>query len=498
MGATEVLEQTRVGWWAGTEANDPLSALTGSLLRAEMRSRCPGLSPLLVYGAPVSWTGPGFTGEPSAPHDEDDGGLARSGVDLLVASGSPEVGGAELAQVLADAGTPAVAVAPEESWGLEPHRSVGSPFAVPEPVLLAPRHLPRSLLEARAAYLRVAEGLPDCYVLVEQTIWSSGGGLPSGGGLFSRGGLSEGGLSPEDGVLPADLELALRRLAEGAGGAGRPAEVVWLSPGPLAEDPKTESVLRERRAEDEEGRHQPEDWPGYAWRPLPGLRVTNPVDVAAAVAGAGAVLAHSGALMALAWALGVPHVALGPEESAPSAFAAWTGDASALAADPGEIVATIPNIFARTGKPPGFKRLEATLDQALDESAETLKKAAADASANGRGRESGPAAEARLHELQAVNDALRQRLAAERLRFGERAALLEKAANTSVESAIKAVHGQDLIVRRRLEVAEKELRRLQEETAAQQAELRAIHGSMAMRALTPARGFYDRLRKAPR
>ena len=106
--------------------------------------------------------------------------------------------------------------------------------------------------------------------------------------------------------------------------------------------------------------------------------------------------------------------------------------------------------------------------------------------------------EARLHELQAVNNALRQRLAAERLRFGERAALLEKAANTSVESAIKAVHGQDLIVRRRLEVAERELRRLQEETAAQQAELRAIHGSMAMRALTPARDFYDRLRKAPR
>ena len=158
----------------------------------------------------------------------------------------------------------------------------------------------------------------------------------------------------------------LRAPADG----GAPAEVVWLSPGALVEDPKAESALRERRAEDEEGRYQPEDWPGNPWRPQPELRVTNPVDVAAAVAAAGVVVAHSGALMALAWALGVPHVALGPEESAPSAFAAWTGDASALAADPGEIVATIPNIFARTGKPPGFKRLEATLDQALDESAE--------------------------------------------------------------------------------------------------------------------------------
>jgi hypothetical protein len=476
MGVTEVLEHTRVGWWTGTEANDPLAALTGSLLRAEMRSRCPGLSPVLVYGAPVSWPDPGFTGEPSARREADaDGEQQALDVDVFVASGSPEVGGKELARSLAVAGTPGVAVAPEEGWGLEPHRSVGSPFAVPEPVLLAPRHLPRPLLEARAAYLRVVEGLPTCYVLVERSVLSSGGA-----------------------GLPADLELALKRLAEGAG-EGAPCEVVWLSPGPLVEDASVEAALRERRAETEEGRHQPEDWPGHPGRPQLELRVTNPVDVAAAVAAAGAVVARSGSMMALAWALGVPHVALGPEESPPSAFAAWTGDASALAADPAEIVATIPNIFARTGQPPGFKRLEATLDQALDESAETLKKTAADVSTNGRGKQgAGPASESRLQELQAVNDALRQRLAAERLRFGERAALLEKAANTSVESAIKAVHGQDLIVRRRLEAAEKELRRLQEETAVQQAELRAFHGSVTMRALSPARGFYERLRKAPR
>ena len=467
MGETKVLERTRVGWWAGTEAKDPLAALSGSLLRAEMGSRCPGLSLVLVSGAERSWSDPGFTGEPVA---EGERGQA---IDVFVASGSSEGRGAELAQVLAEAGIPGVAIAPEEDWGLEPHRSVGSPFAIPEPALLAPRHFPRSVLDGRAAYLRVVEGLPDCYVLVERSV-----------------------LSTDDGAVPADLELALRRLAEGAGG-GAPAEVVWLSPGSLAEDPQLESALRERRAETEEGRYQPEDWPGHPWRHQPELRVTNPLDVAAAVAGAGAVLAHSGALMALAWALGVPHVALGPEESAPSAFAAWTGDASALAADPGEIVATIPNIFARTGRPPGFKRLEATLDQALDESAELLKKTAADVSTSGRRPPgAGLALEARLQELQSVNEALRRRLAAERLRFGERAALLEKAANTSVDSAIKAVHGQDLIVRRRLEVAEKELRRLQEETAVQQAELRAIHGTATMRALAPARDFYERLRKA--
>jgi len=474
MGVKEVLEHTRVGWWAGTEANDPLAALTAALLRAELRSRCPGLSPILVSATPGSWAEPGFTGEPSVTCQANRAGAADFlDLDVFVVSGSCEGGGTKMAQVLAESGTPGVAVAPEQDWGLEPHRSVGSPFAVPEPVLLAPRHLPAPLLEARGAYMRVVEGLPKHYVLVEGTVASS-----------------------EDGVLPADLDLALKRLAEGAGGDGSVAEVVWLSPARLTEDPKAEGALRQRRAETEEGRYQPEDWPGYPWRPQHEIRVTSPVDVAAVVASAGAVVAHSGAMLALAWALGVPHVALGPEESPPSAFAAWTGDASALAADPAEIIATIPNIFARTGRPPGFKRLEATLDQSLDESAEILKKTAADVSTNGRGSEGlSPAMEARIQELQAVNDALRQRLGAERLRFGERAALLEKAANTSVESAIKAVHGQDLIVRRRLEVMEKELRRLQEETAEQQAELRAIHGTAEM---TPARGFYERLRKAPR
>ena len=369
MGRRDVLEHTRVGWWAGTEPGNPLAALSGSLLRAEMRARCPGLAPVLVYSAPPFWGEPGFTGEPAAfgstnrgggdhTYGIDAHGIDIHGIDIFVASGSPEGGARETAQTLTEAGTPTVAVAPEEGWGLEPHRSVGSPFAVPEPLLLAPRHLPRRLLEARAAYLRVVEGLPERYVLVEQSVLSSG-----------------------DTAIPADLELALTRLAEGAGGGGGPAEVVWLSPGPLGDDPKVEAALRQRRAEAEEGRYQPEDWPGYPWRPHPELRVTNPVDVAAAVAAAGVVVAHTGAMMSLAWALGVPHVALGTEESPPSAFAAWTGDASALAADPGEIVATIPNIFARTGRPPGSKRLEATLDQSLDDSAEILKKTAADVSA---------------------------------------------------------------------------------------------------------------------
>jgi hypothetical protein len=474
MGQKEVVEHTRVAWWAGTEADDPLAALTGSLLRAEMRSRCPGLSPLLVHGTPPAWSVPGFTGERAALWQVDDlAGEHDRPVDVFVASGNPEGGGARAAEVLGSAGALTVAVAPEEGWGFEPHLTVGSPFAVPEPALLAPRHFSLPLLEARCAYLRVVEGLPEHYVLVERGV------LPA-----------------DDRAVPADLELALSRLAEGAGAAGRPAEVVWLSPGPLCDDPEAEAALQERRAEAEEARYQPEEWPGHPWRPQPELRVTSPVDVVAAVAGAGAVLAHSGAMLALAWALGVPHVALGPEESPPSAFAAWTGDASALAADPAQIVATIPNIFARTGRPPGFKRLEATLDQSLDESADALKKTVADASAGRPDSQGLGALDARLHELQAVNEALRQRLAAERLRFGERAAQLEKAANTSVEAAIKAVHGQDLIVRRRLELAEKEMRRLQEETAVQQAELRAIHGTMTMRVLSPARGAYERFRKA--
>jgi hypothetical protein len=204
-------------------------------------------------------------------------------------------------------------------------------------------------------------------------------------------------------------------------------------------------------------------------------------------------------MMALAWALGTPHVALAGEGSPASNFAAWTGDASALAHDGAELVATIDNIFARRGTPLGLKRLEATLDQSLDDAAANLVKKAAGASPDGSSAAAAMSEAAwheRAQELQAVNEALRQRLAVERLRFGERAALLEKAASTSVESAIKAVHGQDVIVRRRLEQTEKEMHRLQEETALQQAELRAIHASLTMRAFGPARAWYERVRGA--
>ena len=242
--------------------------------------------------------------------------------------------------------------------------------------------------------------------------------------------------------------------------------------------------LATRRAETEEGRHQPEDWPGHPDRPRLGLRVANPLDLAAAVAGAEAVVARTGAMMALAWALGTPHVAVAGEDSPPSHFAAWTGDASALVHDGAELVATLDNIFARRGRPPGLRRLEATLDQSLDDAAANLEKTVAATGPGGPETAMSAAAwQERAQELEAVNDALRQRLATERLRFGERSALLENAANTSVESAIKAVHGQDVIVRRRLEQTEKEMRRLQEETARQQAELRAIHASLTMRAL---------------
>jgi uncharacterized protein with PIN domain len=86
-------------------------------------------------------------------------------------------------------------------------------------------------------------------------------------------------------------------------------------------------------------------------------------------------------------------------------------------------------------------------------------------------------------------------MAAERLRFGERAALLEQTAHTTVESAIKAVHGQDVMLRRRLEETEKEMRRLQEETAVQQAELRAIHQTLSWRALAPLRQWYGKVGK---
>jgi hypothetical protein len=478
MALTRALQYLRVGWWAGGEPSDPLAALAGSLLRAEMAARCPGLRPVLVHGAlgSWSWVEPGFTGEPVA--ELTWAGEQPAPLDLLIASGRADPGGAKLSHALAQRGTLTIAVAPGPSWGLQPAWSVGPPFAVPEPTVLAARHLPGPLLEARGAFLRAVEGLPERYVLVE-------------GALLERG----------DGEVPArpDLERALACLAEAAGDE-RPAEVVRLAPGPLcADDPVVQSVLAQRRAEAEEARHQAEDWPGRPERPRLPLRVTNPLDLAAAVAGASAVVAGSGALMALAWALGAAHVALAAEGSPASDFAAWTGDASALAEQPTDVVGTVDNILGRRGRPPGLNRLEATLDQALDEAASNLVEAApAPGDAGAAGLRDEVSVRERLHELEAVNEALRLRLAAERLRFGERAALLEKAASTTVESAIKAVHGQDVIIRRRLEQTEKEMRRLQEETAVQQAELKAIYGTLTMRAITPARHLYGRLRKAAR
>jgi len=471
MAASNALQHLRVGWWAGPEPSDPLAALCGTVLRTEISSRCPGIKPVLAYGEPGSWSAPGFTGEPVASLAEDKAG---PGFDLLVASASPEPGGTKLAHALAEEGALTVAVAPRESWGLDARLSIGAPFAVPEPAVLAPRHLGRALLEGRLAYLRVVEGLSRNYVLVEGAIFEKWGQPPAG-----------------------DLEMALQRLAEEATGE-RPAEIVRLAPGQLCDDAEVEAVLRERRAETEEGRNQAEDWPGDPGRARLPLRVTNPVDVAAAVAGASAVVAASGALMALAWSLGVPHVAIAGEESAAKDFSAWTGDTSSVVDSPGEMVAVVGNIFARRGRPVGLRRLEATLDQSLDESASNLEKMAAEVATSEHGRYSRVSPEERAHELEAVNESLRQRLAAERLRFGERAALLEKAAHTTVESAIKAVHGQDVVVRRRLEQTEKEMRRLQEETAVQQAELRAIYRSATMRALTPARELYGRLRRALR
>jgi hypothetical protein len=221
------------------------------------------------------------------------------------------------------------------------------------------------------------------------------------------------------------------------------------------------------------------------------------LDLAAAVANAGAVVARSGALMALAWALGIPHVAIAEEGTPASDFAAWTGDTGAVVAGPSGLAMTVDNIFARRGRPPGLNRLEATLDQSLDQAAMNLEEAASKLGDMGEGR-SPAAAEARLAEVAAANDALRQRLAAERQRFGERAALLEKAAETSVEAAIRASRGQDLVLRRQLEETEREMRRLQEETAVQRAELRAIYATRAWKTLTPAREFYGRVRKMGR
>lgn len=471
----------RTGWWAQGELSSPLDALRGVLLRAEVKARWSAFAPVLVHQGTAGWRSPGFTGEPVCLHSGDDlGPTSPSGFDILVASGQAAGQGKKVAAALGELGTELVAVAPGPDWGLEPEAAnIGPPFGVPEPTLLAARHFARPMLDSRAAYLRVVEGLPRHYVLVE-------------------GSLLGGGRRPWHG--PEPLELALSKLGQRARGAGdhRPAEVVALAPQEWSADPEVAGVLRSRRAEAYQAAHLAEDWPGDPERPRLPLRVESPLDLAAAVAGAGAVVAESGALMALAWALGVPHAAIGPEGSAASDFAAWTGDASALVDGPAGLEATTDNIFARGGRPLGLKRLEATVDQALDQATANLQGTAAKLSGTDGQPPTRSALEARLAELSTANDALRQRLAIERQRFGERSLLLEQAASTTVESAIKAYRGQDVIVRRQLEEALREMRRLQDETAVQQAELRDIHGTKAWQVLMPARQAYGRLRRLGR
>ncbi|MGC8626282.1 MAG: hypothetical protein ACP5VR_01805 [Acidimicrobiales bacterium] len=517
MSSATTLQQVRVGWSAYAEMGDPLATLAGWLLRQELASRLPGLSPLLAYAEALCWDAPGFTGEPVLHSLMDAGG--QPAVDVLVASG--DLGpGEEAVTSLAEAGVPFVPVAPYGSWPADPRLCVGPPFAVPEPVVLAARHLSPQLLGARGAFLRVVHGLGRRYVLVDQTLLAGEAGQAARDGADQGDGVSSGqghgvsrhrardGAGQSTGVASqaawpvGALDAALQELAEACAknGSGSQVDVVPLVPSRLRlDDPEVEAVLLRRRAEVEEGRYQPEDWPGYERRPRLALRVTSPFDLAAAVAGAEVVVAASGALMALAWSLGVPHVALAGQDSTASAFAAWTGDATAVVSEVGQLVGSIGHVLARRGKPPGLGRLEATVDRSLDEAAATLGKMVDDVvgSVPGEARPY-PASAERAQELQVVNDALRRRLAAERLVFGERAALLERAANTTVESAVKAVQGQDVVTRRRLEVALKEMKRLQDETAQQQAELRAIHSSLTWRAISPAREWYERLRKGDR
>ena len=514
------VDELRIGWASYAEAGDPLAALTGWLLRAEMASRLPGFSPLLCYGPNrPAWDAPGFTGELAVGGAAGQGSSGLAELDLLAASGASAPAPVEMGEG-ASADVPVVAVAPYAGWELDARLSVGPPFGIPEPALLAARHLPAKLNADRVAYLRVVQGLPSRYVLVEPGHSAAGGREPGHSaagrepghsaadsepghraagpepGGRPRGGLGDQPWGEPGGGLEEALEGLTRACSKMAG--NKRVEVVRLAPGPLLlDDPEVEAVLLERRVETEEGRYQPEDWPGYEQRATLPLRVSCPLDLVAAVAGAEAVVASTGPLLALAWSLGVPHVALAEEESPAGAFVAWTGDATALAVEPSELTKTIDHVLARRGTPPGLKRLEAIVDHSLDEAAETIGKRAGELAASGRTKTQPEAVLAeRVQELRATNDALRQRLAAERLLFAERASLLERTAHSTVESAIQAVQGQDVGTRRRLEVALKEMKRLQDETAEQQAELRAIHGTAAWRALQPARQWYERLRRA--
>ena len=182
MVATNALQRLRVGWWAGAEPSDPW-------LPSPAPCCGPNTSPLPGFGSGACLRDAGvmgragFTGEAVAVHPGPDWPGARSSpLDILVTSGAPEPGGTKTAQALCESGCVTVAVAPEEAWGCEPHLSVGPPFALPEPALLAGRHLPRSVLEAVSPICGWSRACPGT------TSWSRGASLDRPSATMARPG----------------------------------------------------------------------------------------------------------------------------------------------------------------------------------------------------------------------------------------------------------------------------------------------------------------------
>jgi hypothetical protein len=428
-----------LAWWAGSELDDPVASLRGLTLRAELGDRLSHQAVTLIRDEAPSGCEPGFTGEPVAPSTELVG-------DALVVIGGSAEPPAALIDRYRDAGHPVVSLAPEGQWGDDRREVPGA-----DAIVLAARRLDERTLDRQAALLRVVAGLPKAYVL-----WA-----PEGAQRKARTG--------------ADVPVAIAELA-----ARLEAEVVVYAPGAMtADDAQVETVLAQRRQEADARRRLPEDWTPGPDRPLLRLRISSPLALAAAVAHARAVVAADRSFRALAWALGVPQMAP-PHDGSAGRGLAGTGTEIPSSSSP--VDGSIPTLARRRrARPEALPDLEALLDQHLDT-------AAAEIEASIPAPSDHDALERRVRELEATNEALRRRMAAERLRFAERAALLEEGFG-ALPSAPRGHGAPDAVLQRRLEERDEEVRRLQSELA-------AVYATKTMRMVAPLRQAYGTMRRS--
>ena len=212
------------------------------------------------------------------------------------------------------------------------------------------------------------------------------------------------------------------------------------------------------------------------------LAIEDPVDLVAVIAGSELVVTDSAAMLATAIGLRRPCQALAARPSgALIELAEWLGDPDVILDRPTALPGSVDLARARARDDRTYLRLTDLLDGALDEVAAGIR-----GTLGRRAALSIPVRLAELNErlslLTLANQQLQDRMAKERLAFGNAARELRSGGFPAPADELdqRALDVELRIVRARLDEAEREIQ--------------AIYATKTMRALQPARQIYRRLR----